>query len=116
MKTVRQLIRERIEPATGKPRPPLNELRKTEWCDEFERLMRNRLVMGAFRYQLFREHHQGESEPNFAADAKKRIRMYEATGNTELLVDAANMLMMEFRFGWHQNKHFHPVDDGDHYD
>ena len=28
------------------------ELAESEWCEEFETLMRNRILMGAFRYGL----------------------------------------------------------------
>ena len=33
----------------------IESLRKSEWSPEFERLMRNRLVMGSFRYQKFED-------------------------------------------------------------
>jgi len=36
-------------------RPPLDALRQSQWNTEFETLMRNRLVMGAFRYGTFSE-------------------------------------------------------------
>ena len=44
----------------------------------------------------------------------KRLMSYQETGNTELLVDVANLCLCEFVEGKHPNKHFRAVDDGEH--
>jgi len=49
-----------------------------------------------------------------ATEAKNRIDRYLEDGNTEHLVDAANMCLLEFEFGNHPDKHFESVDDGVH--
>lgn len=89
-------------------------LQNSEWSVEFERLMRNRLIMGALRYGTFAE--KGE-------DAKKgkhwdlqtpivaKLKKYEETGNTEYFVDIANYCMLAFLFDNHPNKHFSALDD-----
>ena len=87
-------------------------LRKTEWSDEFENLMRNRLLMGAFRYGKIRE----QNKPNYMRmqSAERRMKLYEETGNDELLVDIANLCLLEFMIGKHPKKHFNSIDDGEH--
>lgn len=90
----------------------LDELSKTEWSDRFEELMRNRLLMGAFRYG--RLHDPNKKTYKRVQDAIRRLTQYLETGNDELLVDAANLCLCEFEVGNHPNKHFESVDDGEH--
>lgn len=91
---------------------PLDALRGTEWSREFETLMRNRLVMGRFRYAPV---HSAEkcAKDNIGA-AQKRLRLYLETGNVEHLVDAANLCLIEFEHGNHPERHFAASDDGEH--
>ena len=93
-------------PATHKP---LAVLRKTERNLVFERLCRNRLLMGAFRYgELFAE----DKELYISVDdIRLRLDLYEKTGNLECLVDAANYAMLEFTYSKHKNAHFKASDD-----
>jgi hypothetical protein len=92
--------------------PSLEKIRKTQWCDDFERLMRNRLTMGAFRYGLFDK--RKTSKMDLIGDAERRIRKYRKEGNMECLVDATNLLLLEFACGGHPKCHFKSTDDGDH--
>ena len=53
--SVHEQLRQRMLSRLGlgpqpKRAPTYEELRKSEWCTEFEELMRNRLIMGAMRY------------------------------------------------------------------
>lgn len=86
-------------------------LERSEWSTEFEKLMRNRLIMGAMRYGKM-----DRPAPNsdFVGGAIERLKIYQETGNTECLVDAANLSLMEFERGEHPNKHFKSVDDDIH--
>ena len=70
-----------------------------EWSDEFEKLMRNRLLMGAFRYGLLGK----ENRPRYdrIGSIRKRIDAYEDDGNLEHLVDIANLCLCLFI----ENKH-----------
>ena len=90
----------------------LAELFASEWSPEFEDLMRNRLVMGAFRYGLI----GAKNKPTYnrVTAAIKRLAEYELTGNDELLVDVANFMLLEFVEGVHPFKHFAASDDGPH--
>lgn len=90
----------------------VSELRKSEWSDEFERLMRNRLLFGAFRYGLLRD----STKPQFdrISSAIARLKMYQEDGNLEHLVDASNLCMAAFVCEKHPKRHFSSQDDSIH--
>ena len=92
--------------------PALEVLRATEWSPRFERLMRNRLILGAIRYG--RLHAPNKLQYDRLAAMIKRIALYRDTGNDELLVDVANLALLEFEEGRHPEKHFGTIDDGEH--
>jgi len=77
--------------------------------DDFARLMDSRLCMGWLRYNNARTSHVG----TFMQRMQKKLRAYNATGNTELLVDVANYARLEFRRPSHPNAHFHAIDRHD---
>jgi len=90
----------------------LDELRRAQWCDEFDELRRNRMVLGTLRYGDYK----APNAPKYdrVGSAIKRLQRYQETGNTEFLVDTANMCMIEFDRPHHPKAHFHAVDDGEH--
>lgn len=108
------LIRDGVSRPPVKKMPCICSLRQSEWSSEFEQKMRNRLIMGAFRYETFEEKAASPWEYDTAAEAIVRVKRYIETGNTEHLVDAANMCLLEYEFGRHPNKHFESIDDGTH--
>jgi len=89
-----------------------DELKKSEWSDEFEQLMRNRLMMGALRYGLIKA--PGKPRYNRVDSIRKRLFDYQYTGNKELLVDCANLCLLEFVECYHPDQHFNAIDDGEH--
>ena len=92
----------------------LKKLEKSEWSDEFERLMRNRLLMGAMRYGTFEEKKATmySKDPwDLLTPVRTKLELYQSTGNSEYLVDAANYLLLAFEFDPHPNKHFQALDD-----
>ena len=114
MQSTHDILRERLLTQAGVLKPPsLAELRKSEWSSRFEELMRNRLIMGSYRYELFDVKRKGLKYA-CAAEAIKRVVLFQETGNIEHLVDAANMCLLEFEFSNHPNKHFTSIDDGVH--
>ena len=96
---------------TGKPEAEtlLEHLQDTEWSPIFERLMRNRLLMGAFRYGRIGA--PGKPVYDRVKSCIKRLEQYAATGNKELLVDVANLCLLEFVECVHPLAHF--KDSGD---
>lgn len=107
--TIFQHIRERLYQQKGLPLYDMDELRKSEWSYDFELLMRRRLLMGALRYGKLGA--EGKPRYNRLKSILKRIKIYQSTGNTECLVDIANLCLCEFVEGRHPNKHFHAVDN-----
>ena len=95
------------------PRPSLTVLRDSQWNDDFEELMRRRLIMGAFRYGMFSE--QVHKRHNNPKSMLVHLAAYIASGNAEHLVDLANLALVEYTLPSHENFHFQSIDDGDHH-
>ena len=114
MKTVTEHIRDHLWKSLVPERlPELSELQETEWCPEFEQLMRNRLIMGRIRYgQSLQDKEKGVYDCLKAIERK--VIAFRNTGNTEYLVDVANYCLIEFMHSTHPHKHFGPTDDADH--
>ena len=74
--------------------------------------MRTRLLMGRYRYG--RMDRTTDTNYDRIGSALKRLKRYRETGNQEFLVDAANLCLMEFVHGYHPDKHFASIDDGEH--
>lgn len=72
----------------------LEELQRTEWSPRFETLMRNRLVMGALRYG--RLNAPGKPQWDRVTNMIERLKYYRESGNTQALVDVANLALCEF--------------------
>lgn len=120
---VHDVLRDRIFQAAGlnhreHPRNAkqyLAELFRTEWLPDFENYMRARLVMGALRYgRNFSNRPKNKPQYDRLASARKRLDLYEQTGNDEILVDVANLMMLEYGEGIHPTKHFRAQDEGEH--
>lgn len=69
--------------------------------------------MGGIRYETFDEKRSGHTY-NLIEYAMHKIQLYKETGNQECLVDAANILMIEFEAPTHPTPHFTPLDDQHH--
>ena len=96
----------------NKPAVTYEELKASEWNNEFEELMRNRLIMGALRYGRI----GASGKPHYERTNSmiKRLNKYSETGNKEFLVDVANLCMLEFVECHHPKAHFGSIDDGEH--
>jgi hypothetical protein len=76
--------------------------------------MKNRMVMGAFRYQPLSYQKSFNIQYDNLKSIRRRLKLYELTGNLEHLVDCANICMIEFMVGNHEKRHFKSIDDGEH--
>lgn len=117
--TRRAFLRNLWRWSAGLPERPIpeafvdsNELAKTEWSTSFEGHMRRRLMFGAIRYGRMREQFKPQYDRVKAILA--RAVEYDDTGNLEMLVDVANLALLEFVEGRHPLAYFHATDDGQH--
>lgn len=79
---------------------PLDE---KEFSEPFVQKMKNRMWTSMHKYGKVKD---AVGKTDFVANIKTRLSKYEADGNTEWLIDAANFCMMEFEFPAHKNSHF----------
>lgn len=115
MKTTTQHIRDHLlsnfmlDPV-GDKTETIDELKRTEWNQQFETYMRNRLLIGRFRYESFTER---TTQYDRVSSCVRRLQMYQETNNLEFLVDIANLCMVEFddKSGEY---YFDSIDDGQH--
>jgi len=114
----RQFLDNLWRKTAGLPEKPIHltplpvDLDKTEWSPEFERLMRNRLVQGAFRYGQL----QDPRRPVYdcVTSAIAHLKNFQESGNLEHLVDVANLCLVEFVTGKHPKRNFCSLDDSVH--
>jgi hypothetical protein len=75
--------------------------------------MRNRLIMGSLRYETFEEKRKSHCY-DLIGYALAKLQAYKETGNQEMLVDCANICMIEFECPTHPKAHFLAEDDTNH--
>lgn len=112
MDTVNNHLRKRLNPQVLSP--SLQELRKSQWSRPFETLMRNRLIMGALRYETMANKRKSNHSYDMIGSAITRLQAYQETGNMEHLVDVANLCMLEYDAPSHRSPNWSPTDDGEH--
>jgi len=110
--TVSEHIRQHLLNTLRIKRLNLDSITDQQWCEEFETLRRNRMLMGYFRYPPMKNQKPGEFDT--VGSMLKRLKDFIETGNIENLIDVANMCMIEYFVGNHPKKHFESVDDGLH--
>jgi len=89
------------------------EILKTEFSLDFIEKMKNRMIASFYKYGPLAQNVGRENPKDNTgeiASLKKRLELYEETGNTEWLVDVANFAMIEFMFPQHSNAHFRATD------
>ena len=91
--------------------PDVEQIKDLQYKSLFTKLMDNRMIIGFFRYG---NKHKRKTYYHYINSAKRRIELYESTGNLECLIDAANILRMEFDQPQHPKAYFKAEDDGEH--
>ena len=74
--------------------------------------MRNRLIMGSFRYGILKE--KGDHGYDMIGSLLDRVAAYKKSGNLEYLADIANLALLEFEYPSHPKAHFDAIDDSEH--
>lgn len=87
----------------------IEEILATEYSEEFDRIRKNAMVVGHYKYGSIRENAK-QNYVDYIQTAEKRLELYKQTGNTEFLADVANFLMEEFMYPQHPNGHYKPTD------
>jgi hypothetical protein len=108
---IREHLLSRVWPREPDPRFALAALAVSEWSPRFERCMRNRLLMGAFRYGLIAD--PGRPDFDRVEYAHRKLRRYLHTRNLESLIDVANLCLLEFEDGVRRGQPFASIDDTD---
>lgn len=90
--------------------PDIENLRESEWSPKFEKYMRNRLIIGAIRYGLLNSN--GKNKYDRIGSIEQRLDIYKKTKNKELLVDIANLCLLEFEEN--EDGSFNAIDDKNH--
>lgn len=100
-----------------KPFEPIDidKMAKEQMSARFIDLMTNRMVLGTLRYGRWQDNKKNGIKYDRVGSIRKRLQLFEETGNSEYLVDIANFAMIEFEISDHPNLHFSPKDDdGEH--
>lgn len=91
------------------------KLAKEQMSSRFIDLMTNRMILGTLRYGRWQDNKKNGTKYDRVGSIRKRLQLFEETGNSEYLVDIANFAMIEFEISDHPNLHFSPKDDdGEH--
>jgi hypothetical protein len=99
----------------GMPHYTMEEMAAIQWGEDWQEildLMKNRMIMGGFRYGPHRNQRKGQFDN--VKDAKRRLGLHQKDGNMEHLLDAANITILACLKKAHKNFHFTSIDDGVH--
>lgn len=86
----------------------IDDIAKSQMSNRFIELMRNRMILGTLRYGRYQDN---KKKYDRVGSIKKRLELFESTGNSEYLVDIANFCMIEFEVSDHPKFHFKANDD-----
>lgn len=91
---------------------PIEELGApaSEFNEDFVQGMRTRIAVSFHKYGLVKD---GAAVTNMLASLEVRLARYRETGNTEWLMDVANMAMIEFMHPRHPDAHYRPTDSNE---
>ena len=78
---------------------------------KFHDRMRQAMTVSYYKYGAIKDAYP--HKVNAVGSLKKRLKLYEETGNADYLVDIANFAMIEFMLPAHENFHDSPTDGGE---
>ena len=84
----------------------IKSILQTETNPEFRKRQEQSMVVSFHKYGPIREGYP--HRVNAIASLKKRLRLYEETGNADYLIDIANFAEIEFTLPAHPNYHDDP--------
>ena len=89
----------------------IETLKRSELDFSVIELMRNRLIMGAFRYGKV----GAKDKPAYdrVSSIRRRLSLYEQEGNLEHLIDIMNECYLDFVEPTHPKAHWDPSDDSE---
>ena len=82
----------------------------SEYSTNFDELRKKMMVMSYYKYGPVSANYKTEKTIQAIASLKRRLEMYENTGNTEFLADIANFAMIEFMYPQHPKAFYKPTD------
>ena len=88
-----------------------NKILASEFSEAFVGGMRDRMIVSFYKYGPVANAYP--SKISALESLNQRIEKYLNTGNTEFLIDAANIAMIEYRFPSHPNAHFRATDSAE---
>lgn len=80
----------------------------TEVCVQFIQGMFDAMSMSFFKYGRVADAYPNKVDA--IASLRRRLSMYEQTGNKSWLIDIANFAMIEFQHPLHKDAHYRPTD------
>lgn len=89
----------------------IDDILKTEYSKEFDKLRQNRMVVSYYKYGALANNY-GECLIDAIENLEIRLNKYKETGNKEFLVDVANFAMIEFMYPKHEKAHFDSENHG----
>jgi hypothetical protein len=84
---------------------------QSEDSPKFHERMRQAMTVSFHKYGPLKDAYP--HKVNAIASLKKRLKLYECTGNADYLVDIANFAMIEFMLPAHELAHDDPTDGGE---
>lgn len=90
----------------------VNDILKSEYSEKFDSIRKSMMVTSYYKYGPVRKNHDEYMCMDAIANLKRRLEMYEETGNTEFLADVANFAMIEFMYPRRKGAYYKPTDSG----
>lgn len=75
----------------------MNDILKTEYSEEFDKLRKNRVIVSFFKYGAVRDNY-GAGRVDAIGSLELCLEKFKKTGNTEYLVDVANYAMFRYMY------------------